>query len=790
MVSYIWIYYKQFDTLKITKDTKSGGSMNKHTLRRLTAFILTILIIMGTTVTAFAEPETEKITISDAKYPSGALTLGSSFSLRGIISTYSEDDPLVIVWGGIYNSDGSKPVMYYEFFPDGNTSNIYYTFDDVISFGSLPVGDYLYIISAEDSEGNTAVLINSPFSIEDNSIIPSDISLTGESLPADTLPEHCVFSIRGLISSTLPLSKVWGGVYNTDGSQTGVYYEDEPGKRSYNLYNTFDDYLSFGSLSAGDYVYKIEAEDYRGFTKTIIEKDFSIVSDDSSESSIEIYAELYPVGTLRYGKSFSIAGQIFSTYQLESVSGGIYKAEGDTSDYNNEYTMTLQPEKRSFNLSELDYYLAFGSLPVGDYVYRVEATDINGFSKTLVESPFRVRNTAPHEGQPEVVMKGVDVSEYQEDIDWNKVYADGIDFAVLRAGYTSTANAEYYEDELFEDHYAGAKAAGLKVGAYIYTSAFNRAEMKSNIEQLIETLDGKDFDMPIYIDVETDSRQIPLGRKALTELVAYGCELLQDAGYETGVYASLSWYMQVLDMDVLEDSGNEIWLAVYFDDFENDDMSELCTTWQYTSSGEVDGIPIIVDVNLRYAALSAGKYEVAVAETKGGNVSVNKSFAGHGERVTITATPDEYYEIGAVTVNGNAAIPAADGSYSFLMPDEAALVVVDFLSTVEYEKVEAVPAGHTPLPAAKENKTSAAYDEVVYCEVCGKELSRVTVITEEPVKPSDKSSDKPAENESKPERSPKTADGLNPLRLALISVVCVLGVLGIRKLHRNPSLPR
>ncbi len=488
----------------------------------------------------------------------------------------------------------------------------------------------------------------------------------------------------------------------------------------------------------------------------------------------------YPSGALTLGSSFSLRG-IISTYSeddpLVIVWGGIYKAEGDTSDYNNEYTMTLQPEKRSFNLSELDYYLAFGSLPVGDYVYRVEATDINGFSKTLVESPFRVRNTAPHEGQPEVVMKGVDVSEFQEDIDWNKVYADGIDFAVLRAGYTSTVNAEYYEDELFEDHYAGAKAAGLKVGAYIYTSAFNRAEMKSNIEQLIETLDGKDFDMPIYIDVETDSRQVPLGRKALTELVAYGCELLQDAGYETGVYASLSWYMQVLDMDVLEDSGNEIWLAVYFDDFENDDMSELCTTWQYTSSGEVDGIPINVDVNLRYAALSAGKYEVAVAETKGGSVTVNKSFAGHGERVTITATPDEYYEIGTVTVNGNAAIPAADGSYSFLMPDEAALVVVDFLSTVEYEKVEAVPAGHNPLPAAKENKTSAAYDEVVYCEVCGKELSRVTVITEDPVKPADK----PAENESKPERSPKTADGLNPLRLALISVVCVLGALGIRK---------
>lgn len=101
-------------------------------------------------------------------------------------------------------------------------------------------------------------------------------------------------------------------------------------------------------------------------------------------SLICLYAQYIQLCTVCQ-EFFSKIRGIISTYSeddpLVIVWGGIYKAEGDTSDYNNEYTMTLQPEKRSFNLSELDYYLAFGSLPVGDYVYRVEAVPAENESK-------------------------------------------------------------------------------------------------------------------------------------------------------------------------------------------------------------------------------------------------------------------------------------------------------------------------------------------------------------------------------------------------------------------------
>ena len=230
-------------------------------------------------------------------------------------------------------------------------------------------------------------------------------------------------------------------------------------------------------------------------------------------SDIHIYGATYPTGTIRQGRGFTFKGAIFSTHKLFNVQGGIFKAEGSTGEYNDEIVFSVNPEKTSFNIAKIEILGSFGNLPVGDYVFKVSAKDERGYETELIHSPFRIRSLENTENSPEIVMKGVDVSAYQGEIDWEAAYADGVDFAILRAGVTNNGDANYRQDTKFEENYQKASAAGVKLGAYLYTSAINKAEMKADIDALLATLDGKTFDMPIYIDVEA-ARQKNLSKAA------------------------------------------------------------------------------------------------------------------------------------------------------------------------------------------------------------------------------------------------------------------------------------
>ena len=531
-------------------------------------------------------------------------------------------------------------------------------------------------VEAADSESSTAVAVESPFTIDALSAVKSDFSLTDESVPADALPVNCVFSVRGQISSSFALEKVWGGVYHEDGTPTSVYYEDTPDTTSYNLNTTFDNYLDFGALGAGHYTYKIEATDARGTTETLIEKAFDIVDDDSAPSEIQVYAASYPTGTLMKGKGFGIKGRVYSTYVIQSVSCGVYKAEGSECAYQNQFAFTVDGGKRSYNLNLLDSSILFDLLPVGEYVYKVTVTDVMGYTKELISSPFRIRSSDSSDNDTQVMMKGIDVSANNEITDWDKVYADGTDFSILRAGYTYDGDENYHPDTAFEDHYENAKKAGLKIGVYLYTSAINKSELKADIDALVKDLDGKELDMPVYIDVEA-KRQTTLSKAALTDLLTYGCRLLTDYGYKAGVYSSYNWFRDYIDANALSKTGCEIWLAFLPNDPNTVNLSDFCVTWQYCSDGTVDGITGNVDQDYRYAALSLETYGITLNPPETGTVSADKTAAACGERVTVTVTTDRLHKVKSVTYNGYEASCSADGSYSFTMPETAVEVSVE-----------------------------------------------------------------------------------------------------------------
>ena len=105
-------------------------------------------------------------------------------------------------------------------------------------------------------------------------------------------------------------------------------------------------------------------------------------------------------------------------------------------------------------------------------------------------------------------MKLVDISKHNGVIDWNKVAADGIDGALIRAGFGKVASQIYNQ---FIANYNGAHAAGLKVGAYWYSYAMTAAEARAEAAACLEVLNGRALDFPVYFDME-EKAQCKIGR--------------------------------------------------------------------------------------------------------------------------------------------------------------------------------------------------------------------------------------------------------------------------------------
>nr|DAF49605.1 MAG TPA: endolysin [Myoviridae sp. ctuev19] len=183
-------------------------------------------------------------------------------------------------------------------------------------------------------------------------------------------------------------------------------------------------------------------------------------------------------------------------------------------------------------------------------------------------------------------MTGIDVSKHQGMIAWSKVKTD---FAILRAGFGRYA---YQKDPMFERNYAGAKAAGIPVGAYWYSYAKSAEEAREEAKACLQVLKGKRFEFPIYFDIE-DSTQGNLSKAVLTTMCEAFCDSLEKAGYFAGVYASTYWFTHKLDHARLAGKYT-IWLADYRKYYDRDLKRDM---HQYTSNGHVDGISGRVDMN-------------------------------------------------------------------------------------------------------------------------------------------------------------------------------------------------
>lgn len=200
--------------------------------------------------------------------------------------------------------------------------------------------------------------------------------------------------------------------------------------------------------------------------------------------------------------------------------------------------------------------------------------------------------------------KGLDVSNvpsYQRNITlatWKKIKAAGYSFVIIKAGGSDDG---FYKDNVFEKNYKNAKEAGLNVGAYyVVGKAFMSATVgKQHAQKFIDILKGKQFEYPVYLDIESQYFSAK-NKKANTDACVAFVQALQNAGYWVGTYAStVSGYQNVLDDSRLQPYAH--WVAEYNGEDKCSYKGKVGVgIWQHTSSGKVTGINGNVDLNISY----------------------------------------------------------------------------------------------------------------------------------------------------------------------------------------------
>lgn len=222
-------------------------------------------------------------------------------------------------------------------------------------------------------------------------------------------------------------------------------------------------------------------------------------------------------------------------------------------------------------------------------------------------------------------IRGIDVSKWQGEIDWKKVKAAGIKFAMIRLGYGSSKGDACGLDGYFEKNVKNAIAAGIDIGCYFYSYATSVAAAKKEAAYVINVLQKYKgvFTYPVAFDLE-DKTQQGLGKQVLTDMVIAFGDAIEKAGFYCSLYSNPSWMKSYLDADRVKRF--DIWLAHWTD---KTNYAGAYGMWQNSSSGKVNGINGNVDTDFAYK-----DYPTII---KGKKLN---GFTGSGQQPTVPDQPD------------------------------------------------------------------------------------------------------------------------------------------------------
>lgn len=193
-------------------------------------------------------------------------------------------------------------------------------------------------------------------------------------------------------------------------------------------------------------------------------------------------------------------------------------------------------------------------------------------------------------------IKGIDVSKWQGQIDWAKVKADGIQFAMIRAGY-----GQNNIDPQFKRNAEQCAKVGMPFGVYWFSYALNVSDAEKEAAYCLAAVKPYKLEYPICFDFEYDSVEyakkqgVNVTKTLASQIVKAFCNRIEKAGYFAMNYANLDYLKNYFTDEVNARYG--LWLAAWNN---KSDPPRDCYIWQYTNSGKVNGISGAVDLNRSY----------------------------------------------------------------------------------------------------------------------------------------------------------------------------------------------
>ena len=318
--------------------------------------------------------------------------------------------------------------------------------------------------------------------------------------------------------------------------------------------------------------------------------------------------------------------------------------------------VSQDPERYSVQRPEPDHAPESGIISISSAQYK----------SFLTGKTYQVPSTSK-------ITNGIDVSKWNKTINWKKVKAAGVDFAIIRVGYRGIENGELYPDEIqngdknYEKNIRGALAAGIPVGVYIYSQAITTAEAREEARFCIERIQGMNVTLPIVFDVEyydNHSGRLAdanLSKAKQTSICLAFADECKSAGYKSMVYANRTMFENQMNVSEVE-KVSQIWLANYT---TATSYSRDYDYWQYSKTGVVDGISTVVDCNFGFTgSLSTER------------LKLNQSSVSMAYQNTITLRASKNNISGSVTWSSSRPSVATVSSRGKVTPKKVGITII------------------------------------------------------------------------------------------------------------------
>lgn len=188
---------------------------------------------------------------------------------------------------------------------------------------------------------------------------------------------------------------------------------------------------------------------------------------------------------------------------------------------------------------------------------------------------------------------GIDVSDWQDDIDFEAVKKAGCSFVIIRIGWSEKGKVN--ADKFFDQNLERARAAGLKVGVYLYSYDSTKEDVKKSAQYITKKLGRSGLELPVVFDWEDFGKfqEYKMSFKDLNDLYDTFAKELSKGGYDCMLYGSKNYLEKVWD----KTDKRPVWLAHYTDKTDYEGPYRI---WQASCSGSISGIDGAVDMDIMY----------------------------------------------------------------------------------------------------------------------------------------------------------------------------------------------